>query len=400
MNGVPLRVHVAPVDAALATGAELALPEVAARHVQVRRLQPGDALRLFDGRGSDWPAEVLAMGRREVRVRVAAPQPVARELPVAVTLACGMPANERMDALVEKATELGAAAIQPLLCERAVLRLEGERAERRRAHWEAVAVAACEQCGRARLPGVYPVAAFATWLAALPPDGALRIVLSTDAQATPLARLVPIDPPRAERAACDRGERGEAGAGLGQGADGPRQGIVVLSGPEDQAAATQTIGELPVITASGLIVPASSLADIVMTAEGLLCRQYLGWPRNDERLVAGADYLLRNRLNYHDRDVYYWYYATQVLHHMEGTHWDEWNKVMRQEIPSRQVKSGREAGSWDPGGENPDRWGNPQRGEGGRLYVTCLSTYMLEVYYRHLPIYRSRDFLKADAAVN
>lgn len=232
MNGVTLRVHVAPSDAVLAAGAELALPEMAARHVQVRRLQPGDALRLFDGRGSDWPAEVLAMGRREVRVRVAAPQPVARELPVAVTLACGMPANERMDALVEKATELGVAAIQPLLCERAVLRLEGERAERRRAHWEAVAVAACEQSGRARLPGVYPVAAFATWLAALPPAGALRIVLSTDAQAPPLARLVPIDLPRAERAACDQGERGEARAGLGQRADGPRQAIVVLSGPE------------------------------------------------------------------------------------------------------------------------------------------------------------------------
>lgn len=136
-------------------------------------------------------------------------------------------------------------------------------------------------------------------------------------------------------------------------------------------------------------------ADLVMTAEGLLCRQYLGWSQNDERLVAGAEYLVRNRINYHDRDVYYWYYATQMLHHMEGKYWDAWNQVMRQELPSRQVKSGREAGSWDPDGENPDRWGNSQRGEGGRLYVTCLSIYMLEVYYRHLPIYRTRDFLNA-----
>lgn len=137
-------------------------------------------------------------------------------------------------------------------------------------------------------------------------------------------------------------------------------------------------------------------ADVVMTAEGLLCRQYLGWARDDERLVAGAEYLVRNKLNYHDRDVYYWYYATQTLHHMEGKYWDAWNEVMRQVLPSKQVKSGREAGSWDPDGEDPDKWGNTQRGEGGRIYVTCLSIYMLEVYYRHLPIYRSRDFLKAE----
>jgi hypothetical protein len=135
--------------------------------------------------------------------------------------------------------------------------------------------------------------------------------------------------------------------------------------------------------------------DLVMTAEGLLCRQYLGWAQNDERLIAGAEYLVRNRMNYHDRDVYYWYYATQVLHHMEGKYWDAWNEVMRQELPKRQMKTGREAGSWDPDGENPDAWGSTGRGEGGRLYVTCLSIYMLEVYYRHLPIYRTKDFLTA-----
>ena len=211
MNGLTLRLYLAPAEVTLAEGAELALPERAARHLQVRRLQPGDALRLFDGRGSDWPADVVAMGRREVRVRVAAPQAVARELPIAVTLACGMPANERMDALVEKATELGVAAIQPLLCERAVLRLEGERAARRRAHWEAVAAAACEQCGRARLPVVHPVASLPTWLAAPAPAGALRIVLSTDGMALPLPRLVPIELQRASD---------------------PHRAVVVLSGPE------------------------------------------------------------------------------------------------------------------------------------------------------------------------
>jgi hypothetical protein len=120
-----------------------------------------------------------------------------------------------------------------------------------------------------------------------------------------------------------------------------------------------------------------------MTAEGLLCRQYLGWQRDDERLVQGANYLVENLPNWDrsDRDAYYWYYATQVCHHMEGKHWQRWNKVMRVEIPRHQIKDGKERGSWDPDGF---RWGS----EGGRLFITCLSTYMLEVYYRHLPIYQ------------
>lgn len=123
-----------------------------------------------------------------------------------------------------------------------------------------------------------------------------------------------------------------------------------------------------------------------MTAEALLCRQYLGWARNDPRLVHGVEWITspENLINYDtNHNVYYWYYATQVVHHMEGDYWQRWNAVMRKAVPERQVKSGRERGSWDP---NPrdvyDR-------QGGRLYVTCLSIYMLEVYYRHLPIYSS-----------
>jgi len=118
----------------------------------------------------------------------------------------------------------------------------------------------------------------------------------------------------------------------------------------------------------------------VMTAEALLCRQYLGWPRNDKRLVEGVRYVLENPMVWNKRDVYYWYYAAQVMHHMEGEPWRQWNAVMRQMLPERQVKEGKERGSWDPEG---DAWGPTA----GRLYVTCLSTYMLEVYYRHLPIY-------------
>ena len=136
----------------LASGVEMPLPEGPARHAMVRRVQPGDALTLFDGGGSDWPATVLAVTRSGVRVLVGLPQPVARELPVAVTVAAVMPANERMDLLVEKATELGVARIQPLHAERSVLRLAGDRAERKHLHWQAVAQAACEQCGRAVVP--------------------------------------------------------------------------------------------------------------------------------------------------------------------------------------------------------------------------------------------------------
>jgi hypothetical protein len=83
------------------------------------------------------------------------------------------------------------------------------------------------------------------------------------------------------------------------------------------------------------------------------------------------------------KNVYYWYYATQVCHHMDGDDWDRWNRVLRLEIPNSQEKTGPEAGSWSPTG---DRWGQ----QAGRLYQTCLSIYMLEVYYRHLPIYNYR----------
>jgi 16S rRNA (uracil1498-N3)-methyltransferase len=120
------------------------------------------------------------MGKRDVDVHVVAHDATERELPFRLEIALGMPANERMDALVEKATELGAAAIQPLLTERSVLRLDGERAARRVAHWQAVAVGASEQSGRTRVPLVAPVRSFAAWLATLPDAGdAGRLVMST-----------------------------------------------------------------------------------------------------------------------------------------------------------------------------------------------------------------------------
>jgi hypothetical protein len=122
---------------------------------------------------------------------------------------------------------------------------------------------------------------------------------------------------------------------------------------------------------------------LTMTAEALLCRQYLGWKHDDERMLAGIEYVLTNPVNYSDENVYYWYYATQACHHMDGDHWNRWNRVMRQEVPEHQVKTGNDRGSWSPVG---DQWGP----RAGRLYTTCLSVYMLEVYYRHLPIYKWR----------
>lgn len=123
-------------------------------------------------------------------------------------------------------------------------------------------------------------------------------------------------------------------------------------------------------------------ATLTLTAEGLLCRQYLGWAHNDPRLMAGVEYLVQNLPDYDKRNVYYWYYATQVLHHMEGDAWRQWNEAMRKMLPEKQETRGKERGSWDPKG---DRWGDA----GGRLYVTCLSLCTLEVYYRHLPLYQT-----------
>lgn len=147
----------------------LDLPANATRHLQVLRLQPGAAITLFDGRGGEWRASVTRIGRSVVQAQVHEHLARESEAAVAVTVALVMPANDRMDALVEKATELGVAAIVPLLSDRSVLRLGGERAERRQAHWQAIAVAACEQCGRNRLPLILPVQALATWLGGLAP---------------------------------------------------------------------------------------------------------------------------------------------------------------------------------------------------------------------------------------
>lgn len=172
----------------LTSGTLIELPASAARHVQVLRLQPGHTITLFDGQGGEFEANITHMGRSEVRVQVGTHDERECEATRAVHLAIGMPANERMDWWVEKATELGAASLQPLLAERSVLRLQGERAEKKRGHWQGIAIAACEQCGRNRVPAVGEVLGLAPWLRQ--PRTGLGLLLCLRPGAQPLVQVL------------------------------------------------------------------------------------------------------------------------------------------------------------------------------------------------------------------
>ncbi len=181
---MPRIYHPAPLQ----PGQAFELTPEGARHVQVLRLQPGDELTLFGdpSQGGEWRVNVTRMGRTTVAVQAQAHQAVEREPGRAVHLAVGMPANDRMDWLVEKATELGVASIQPLMTERTVLRLKGERAEKKQAHWQAVAVSACEQCGGNRVPLVHAVQTLESWMRLGSVKGP-RAVLSLAPGSLPLA---------------------------------------------------------------------------------------------------------------------------------------------------------------------------------------------------------------------
>jgi len=123
-----------------------------------------------------------------------------------------------------------------------------------------------------------------------------------------------------------------------------------------------------------------------MAGVGLLTAQYLGAKRDDVVIIGGVELLMQDRYrpSMSERDTYYWYYATQVMHNVPGKEWDEWNRQMRRILIETQEKTGCAAGSWDPQKPEPDAWGN----HGGRLMVTSLSALTLEVYYRYLPLYQ------------
>ena len=187
-------------DQSLAPGISISLPPTAARHVQVLRFQPGNALTLFNGQGNmdgnmegEYNVTVESMGRSDVQVLVGNFVATQREPRRAVHLVIGMPANERMDWLVEKATELGVASIQPLMTERSVLRLTGERADKKQAHWHGIAVAACEQCGRNRVPQIHAPTSLNDWLKnSSPPHepaNSMRLLLSLRSGTQPLTEV-------------------------------------------------------------------------------------------------------------------------------------------------------------------------------------------------------------------
>ncbi len=186
-----MRLNRAYVDAPLAKGARIALPEPAAQHLlRVLRLRQGDACALFNGDGNDYDARITAAGKRGGEVEILGAEAVDNESPLRITLLQGIARGEKMDLILQKATELGVAAFIPASSQRSEVKLDAARAQKRLAHWNSVVASACEQCGRARVPGVAPPASLEDALAALADSGP-RLLLDPFAQAT----VASLDPP-------------------------------------------------------------------------------------------------------------------------------------------------------------------------------------------------------------
>ena len=163
----------------LSPGATVRLSERAVRHLAALRLKAGDPVTLFNGDGHESAALLAELGKRGASATVKQRFAVDRESPLAVHLAQGVCAADRMDLVLQKATELGVHAIQPVTTVRSIVRLSPERRERRGAHWQNVVIAACEQCGRNRVPQVAATTSFPQFIADLP-EGGTRIVLAPD----------------------------------------------------------------------------------------------------------------------------------------------------------------------------------------------------------------------------
>jgi 16S rRNA (uracil1498-N3)-methyltransferase len=169
------------VAAPLLAGARIALPEAAAGHlVRVLRAQAGDACVLFNGDGHDYDARIVAAGKRDAEVEILAARAIGNESPLRLVLLQALARGEKMDWILQKATELGVVAIVPVTSERSEVRLDGERADKRIAHWRSVVVSACEQSGRATVPGVAAPASLAQAMAGLPAS-ARRLLLDPQA---------------------------------------------------------------------------------------------------------------------------------------------------------------------------------------------------------------------------
>ena len=192
------------VDLPLTSGARITLPEDSAAHlVRVLRLREGDACVLFNGDGHDYPARLVQAGKREAVVELGDAAPADNESPLRITLLQGIARGEKMDLILQKATELGVAAIMPVNGERTEVKLDAERAGKRLAHWREVAVSACEQCGRARLPDIAPPRPLEQAVQALDRD-MLRLILDPEA----IDRLATLAAPASMRIAIAIGPEG------------------------------------------------------------------------------------------------------------------------------------------------------------------------------------------------
>ena len=177
-----IRLH---ADLPLTVGTELTLPAQPSEHAaRVLRLSAGDPLILFNGDGCDYQAIICAIAKHAVTVRITAHQMLQNESTLPLVLAQGVARGDKMDLIVQKATELGVTAIVPLLTERSEVRLDRPRALKRVAHWQSVATSACEQSGRARIPEIQPIQPLADWLADLSDHGAVRLALMPQAANT------------------------------------------------------------------------------------------------------------------------------------------------------------------------------------------------------------------------
>ncbi len=149
----------------LAPGQQLRLPDHIAHHVQVLRQQPGDLITLFNGEGGEYTASIVLVEKKSVTAELKTFSPREAELPYAITLAQALPEGSKLDWIIEKSVELGVTAIQPLSAQRCVVRLSGERAEKKQSHWHGVIAAAAEQSGRNRLAHLAPLSSLADWVA-------------------------------------------------------------------------------------------------------------------------------------------------------------------------------------------------------------------------------------------
>lgn len=177
-------------------GSEFLLPSDAMQHaVQALRLRQGAALVLFDGTGGEYLATLVDVAKREARVRLDEFRPVERESALKVRLVQCLQAGDRMDFTIQKAVELGVSEIVPVISERSVVRLDGERAVKRLAHWRQIVIAASEQCGRNRLAVVREITSYVRWLATPAEEGFARVLLSPQAESsfTTLSRPVAVE---------------------------------------------------------------------------------------------------------------------------------------------------------------------------------------------------------------